>query len=174
MLLGTFAGVCEPEEGFGRVECVFLPRPEEGCEPELAWLRCCLTVGVTGAGRLRWGVLCAWPVEPPALEELGGCPVELPPPDGADALGEEVVVLVDSLAEDEEDEEYVVEEVDVVDVSDGPGAGGLIVGAAPPEAGELSVTAVSPPPVSAESAIRRSQRRGAPVPSFADPSVINS
>jgi len=79
-------------------------------------------------------------------------------------------VLVASL-EDEEDDVVLVDSVVVVDVAP-PLAGGLIPGTAPPAAGHVRVTAVIPPPVSAESATRRSQRRDAPMPSVADPSLM--
>jgi hypothetical protein len=95
------------------------------------------------------------------------------PAGGADEVGEAVVVLVDSLDE-EDDEEDEEEDEDVVVEDDPPSfvTGGLIAGTAPPEAGELSESAVSPPPVSAEMAIRRSQRRGALITSLAGPSLI--
>jgi hypothetical protein len=109
------------------------------------------------------------------LEEPGCCEVEPVTPEGGDVdVGDEVEVLVDSL--DEEDEEELEdEEEDVVVDDDGPplATGGLIAGTAPPLAGQLSVTTVIPPP-SAERATRRSHRRGAPLPSLADPSLIYS
>jgi hypothetical protein len=59
MLLGTFAGVCEPAGFLGRVvECVLLPRVTDGRGRGLPWLCCCLTEGVLGAGRLWPLVLC--------------------------------------------------------------------------------------------------------------------
>lgn len=142
---------------------------------EVAWLCCVLTVGVVSAWRLWWVVPCVRPVEPPALVALGDWPALPDTPDGGDALGVDVVVLVDSLEDEDEEEDSVVDD-DVVVVEEAgppPETGGLIVGGtAPVVAGHVSVTTVSPLPVT--SATRRSQRRGPTTPSLADPSLINS
>jgi hypothetical protein len=156
MLLGTFAGVCCA--GLGWFEwgllCLGL---DEGLGPVLDWLCCCLTVGCVTTTCLGWPL--PWWEEPPLdggfdgpLGEEGVEEPELEL-DGGGAL----VVLVDSLAE--EDDEALVDSLVVVE---GPSlvTGGLSAGAAPSVAGHARLAAVSPPPVSAI-ATRRSNLRDA-------------
>jgi hypothetical protein len=88
-------------------------------------------------------------------------------------VDEELEVLVDSLDDEEEDEEELLDSVVVVGDGVSPRlTGGLIAGTAPPAAGHVSPRAVRPPPVSAESAQRRSHRRGAFIPTLTGPSLI--
>jgi hypothetical protein len=161
MLLGTLAGVCGVAFGWFEWGLLCFFGLGDGLGPLLDWLCCCLTVGCV---TMCLGWLLPWWAEPPLDDGLGGA-------DGADGVegpelelegGGELVVLVDSLAE--EDDEALVDSL--VTVEEGPlslTTGGFSAGAAPSVAGQARLAAVSPPPVIAM-AMRRSSLREALIP----------